>query len=107
MKILKAYVQSDGQLLIADVVEFEGKTWLVPHWIDFPLEKVSRPLRIIRLDSLPHQKVPPNDHYQYIVDCPIPKCVFEGQIPPQSQIAFEIVESPEISVPILSASNLH
>jgi hypothetical protein len=58
MKILKAVVQStdNGSIYQIDVIEHDNKLWLVPQWLDIPAAGVSKPARIIWMDTLPHQK---------------------------------------------------
>ncbi|MFH1080743.1 MAG: hypothetical protein V1766_10900 [Pseudomonadota bacterium] len=101
MKILKtAYVLDavSGHLLKCDTIEFGGKFWLVPLWIENHATGKMRPERIICLDCLPHQQLPQVAQEDFVLHVPIPKCVFDGKIPDETAYNFEIVENPEIDV---------
>ena len=100
MKIFKTMLTSDGNIQFMDTIEYEGKMWLVPEWLDSISLRVSTPLRIIGLDAFVHQKMPGNPA-DFLVELPIPKSVFEGQIPPELKGVVQIVESPDIRFPYL------
>src|SRR4030042_3567666 len=85
-----------GKILKCDTIEFENKLWLVPEWLENATTGKMQPLRIIRLDCLPHQKIQNSTPADFVLNTPIPKCVFGGEIPPQTTLNFQIVESPEI-----------
>jgi len=104
MKILKAAVSIEGEneTCICDTIEHKGKLWLVPGWIEKPLEGYSRPARIICLSLLPHQKRGANFPVQYVLSKPIPKSVLDGQIPKKPKFFFQIVEAPDIFLDIRS-----
>jgi len=99
VKILKTLYFSDsvpGHLLKCDTIEWQGKFWLVPEWIENHSTGKMRPVRIICLDSLPHRVLPLGAPDHFALDIPIPKCVFDGKIPQETP--FEIVENPAIEV---------
>jgi hypothetical protein len=101
VKRLKALVQVEGMngLHRADVIQYEGKHWIVPYWLDSPVEKVTRPLRIIQIESIQHQKIDDKPEFQFVINQPIPKDVFEhGQV--QQGSKYVVVESPDIAFPI-------
>jgi hypothetical protein len=102
MKIFKAMVVSaDGPLYQIDVIEHDKKLWLVPQWLDSPAEGVSRPARIIRMDTLPHQKNLPGSPYgDYVLNEPVPTELLNLQTPKQPIDGFEFQEMPELSVPL-------
>jgi hypothetical protein len=60
MKILKALVigVDDGGISKCDAIEFDGKLWLVPRWLDFPAQGLTKPARLVRFDTLLHQATP-------------------------------------------------
>ena len=103
MKILKTLVffsgdpELQGQICAMDTIEFEGKMWLVPEWLDNREEGFSYPARIILLDTLPHEKSksPLED---FLLTDPLPKAVFDGQVPPESELDYVVVERPDIQV---------
>jgi hypothetical protein len=108
MKILKTLITFTdanlGIILKCDTIEFEGKYWLVPEWLENATTGKMQPLRIICLDLLPHQKTSLVD---FVLNDPIPKCVFDGEIPVETTLNFQIVESPQIWVDIPKQSKLH
>ena len=111
MKIFKTFITftdaEPGKILKCDTIEFEGKFWLVPEWLEKAAIGEMQPLRIICLDLLPHQKIQRGTPADFVLNDPIPKCVFDGEIPPQTTLNFRILESPEIWVEIPKKSLLH
>jgi hypothetical protein len=99
------YIYSEGEPVVKliDTIEHEGKFWLVPDWIEKPLEGWKSPERIILLDVLPHQKVPPGSPIpaDFVLGYPRPTASFaNGQTPIQSTAEPVVIESPDIRVPI-------
>ena len=45
-------LRDDGELFVADAIDYEGKLWLVPEWIPGPELRCERPTRLICLDAL-------------------------------------------------------
>lgn len=98
MKILKTLVsiEGEGNLYTCDTIQYEGKMWLVPQWIDTLGTGKSMPVRIIQLDVLPHQKSSFAGH-DFVLTYPIPKAVFsEGRIPSGSKDKYIVIEKPHI-----------
>jgi hypothetical protein len=100
-------LEHDGLHVVhyGDVIEYDGHFWLVPEWRDNRALGVTMPARIIALASLSYQKtgnLPP----QFVVNDPIPKCVFDGQIPPEQAHKYIVVERPEIRLPLTPARAL-
>jgi hypothetical protein len=100
MKIEKALFRLEGDLLVDPfrlcvVVAYQGRKWLAAPWIDNLETGKSMPERIVCLDLLEHQKSTHPD-YQYVLTRPVPKGVFEGQIPSPSEGIFVVVENPQI-----------
>ena len=104
MKIAKAYVVIDGGLYKVDVIEFEGRFWLVPEWLDMPAQGVSMPRRIVSLETIPHQRIE-GGNPEFVVNDPVPKAVFEGRSQSEGGQLFVVRELPEIRVPILKRTN--
>ena len=102
MKIRRTLVGFEGdsiqQLRRVDTIEHEGKTWLVPYWIDNLDKGTSRPERIVLLDLLEYTDSDGLRGISHTLKTPMPKCVFEGQNPPPSKGVFVIVENPPIEV---------
>jgi len=104
MKLRKAHVviaERDGAHLntYMDVIEHAGKSWLVPEWIDHKDEKSISPRRMILLETLPHQELLGYGP-DFVVHNPVPKYVFDGQVPSQEAGTYVVVESPGIRFPI-------
>jgi hypothetical protein len=98
MIILKALVtlaDGDGGLLVADVIEHQGKKWIVPTWSEYPTEGYKKPERIICLDSLRHQKgsLLPVD---FVVNDPIPKSALYGPDQPAANSGYLVVRQPDV-----------
>jgi len=93
----------DGTVSQCDGCEHEGKLWLVPRWLDAPAQGVTKPARLVRFDSVPHQHTPnaPNG-FEYVINYPMPKHLFEVQTPKQEMSGFEFVEMPELTFPLPS-----
>lgn len=94
MKIMKASMRVSGVLLQFDTVEFEGKLWVVSGWQDRKSKRVFMPIRIIRFDHLPYQKVDRPDCAYTLGDL-IPRSVLDGE----TIEGFEVRNLPNISVP--------
>jgi hypothetical protein len=45
----------DGNIEPMDTIENDKKLWLVPFWSDLPAQELTRPRRLIRIDSLSYQ----------------------------------------------------
>ena len=103
MAIFKVMVigVENGTIAKCDGIAFEGKLWLVPHWIDAPAQGVTKPARLIRFDSLAHQHTQGSKYgAEYVVNYPIPKELFDVPTPKQAIPGFEIRELPEIAFPM-------
>ena len=100
MKILKALVfftdDNSGSLFTCDAIHREGKNWLIPKWLGTGDTPKAFPERFICIDNLRHQKIDnPNPHH-FVLNEGIPKCVFDGVQPKDSDVTFLIVENPNI-----------
>lgn len=73
-------VGSEDGLFNVDVIEFEGGLWLVPQWLDNKAQGWTTPGRIIRLDTIPHQRVD-GQAYHFVVNVAIPKAILQGDDP--------------------------
>ena len=90
-------VEENGEqsLNTVDTIEYQGKTWFVPEWLDNPEEGWSTPARLVRvLHGVTVMPSQPGHKAQ--TSYPIPRCVFEGRIPTQSKDKFDVVENPGI-----------
>lgn len=86
-----------GDNAIADVVEYEGRLWLVGKWHHNTKEGGIRPIRLVRpLKPGAWQKGAP-PHANYFLMGPIPKSIFdEGARVPEDK--FEVVDRPAIRI---------
>lgn len=100
-RILKAMVgnDTDGMMYAVDVIEYDGKIWLVPHWYEVPAKKVSMPARMVRIDNQKHQHVPGSPFGDYVLNGPIPKVLLEKTTPKQQVVGWEYMELPELEIP--------
>jgi hypothetical protein len=100
-KTALGFSDGDARIFRADTIEYQGTFWLVPYWIEFPGEGWRVPERIISLDGLPHQKTPPErSGADFYLNVGIPKCLWDGQIPPGSGDKYVVIEHPDITFPI-------
>lgn len=94
-------IGNDGYVYLMDTIEYEGRMWLVPAWLESLATGERKPERMIRLDNLPHQRIDPQDspvdppmHFR-LVD-PIPKSVLEGRVPAGLESVYVLLEAPKI-----------
>jgi hypothetical protein len=102
--ILKALVGSDAGLLAIDVIEFDNGLWLVTEWLENRDIGWQTPARIIRMDTIPHQKCNPAPHNHganFVVNVSIPKAILSGADPTQagSEFPLEVRDLPGVRVP--------
>ena len=84
----------------ADTIEYEGGLWLVPAWSEPQADGLIYPNRIIRIDKLRHQKMTLGNLYgaDYVLNDPLPKGLFESQIPKELEGKFDVRERPNIGI---------
>jgi len=90
------FEKNEGEIVQCDTIEYEGKFWLVGEWLDSPELGVTKPKRLICLETLPHQKTIGSKHGDFVLNHPIPREVFDGQIPQKSEVVYVVVEDPDI-----------
>ena len=97
MKLLKTLVPFDDGIYTVDTIKYEGDLWLVPAWIDDkPSKGYSMPARIIRMPALqPAGKAVSAD---YVLANPLPKGVYEGNIPVELENVYVVIDRPDIVV---------
>lgn len=93
---------TQGNIYKVDTIEYKGKFWLVPEWIDMPQEGLTMPARIILLDILNHQNTIGSAIGDFVLSDGIPKAVFDGK---QSGGQYVVIERPDIQ--IRSQGGLH
>ena len=94
------YFEVGAGTFLIDTIEYDGKLWLVPSWLETPSEGWKTPARIILLDSLYHQAIPPGGQYDFLLKLPMPKDVYEGRIPKESEGEYVVIERPDVKIPI-------
>ena len=90
------FMKADGgSLFLGDVIEHEGKLWLVPEWLPGPSAGIERPARIVCLDGLPLGKPGPQyqDRTDWFLATPLHTDVLEGRRVSQNPL---VIERPEI-----------
>lgn len=97
MKIFTTMVMLDNEIHSVDTIEYEGKFWLVPNWLDSRDEGWTMPERIVLLDTLPHKRIECGNP-DFLVEYSIPKSVFFGQIPKESKYNFVVIMHPDIRI---------
>jgi len=88
-----------------EVVEHEGKLWLVSPLPGQHEIAASGPARLIRLDSLP--KFFENTPGHYILNTPMPKHILLGHSGPRTTIEYEEITLPDISACIRERRGLN
>jgi hypothetical protein len=87
----------DGKILKMDTIEHEGRMWLVTSWLVPRTGGLSKPERLICLDTLPHQKASMNG-LDFVLNNPLPKAVTEGRVPSGLEALYVVIERPDIEV---------
>lgn len=96
MKLLFFIDQISEETHEGDVIEYEGKIWLLAP-LPGQIEKVtSGPVHLIRLDSLP--KFFENTPGHYILNTPIPKHILLGRDGPKTTIEYETLILQDIAL---------
>jgi len=93
-------IQGGNSLFLSDTIEYEGKLWLVPEWLESPTEGYKIPARIICLSNLTFQKLGGTFPADYSLSVPVPKAVFDGTHQQPSTLGYVVVERPDIRFPI-------
>ena len=101
-KIYQTLISFEGgnERFLVDTIEYDGKMWLVTNWLEAPSEGWKTPARIILLDSLYHQAIPPGGQYDFLLKLPMPKDVYEGRIPKESEGEYVVIERRDVKIPI-------
>jgi hypothetical protein len=75
------YQRDDGAPFIGDAISYEGKTWLVPEWLQGPTAGTRCPARIVCLDGLPQRKPSPQEAAcDLVLEAPLKKDVLDGRL---------------------------
>jgi hypothetical protein len=98
--IWKARVSIGGRMTTTDVVQHEGKLWLVLWWLEHTQEGVSIPGRAVRMDSMEHIPLrgvlAQEEQADFVVNDTLPGFLRDdAPLPPQAA-QFEVLEKPDI-----------
>jgi hypothetical protein len=85
--------EDDDHALIGHVIEYEGKLWLVPEWLEGPTPGTRSPARIICLDGLPLATPAPEYRADLALARPLSRGVLEGRA---IGLALDVRERPDI-----------
>jgi hypothetical protein len=99
-KTLLAIEGGGDKIFHMDTIDYKGKKWLVPEWLEAPTEGWKKPKRIICLDKLAHSKAPTGFEADFVLNYPISKSVLNGEIPIRLISVFLVLENPDIRFPI-------
>ncbi len=91
--------EATGATYLTTTISYEGKLWLVPEWLENPKEGWSAPARIVCMDGLAYQSVEGAD-YQYVLNNPIPRLVYDGQVHWYKGRKYVVVEQPDIQIQV-------
>lgn len=94
----KALVPVGNEVWTIDGLEYDGRLWLVPEWLDIRDEGLTTPARRILMDALPHHRVRGQDLVRFIVNCQIPKAVLEGRTQSTPEREFHVETEPRIAI---------
>jgi hypothetical protein len=99
-KILFAMAAIEGSAVVSrfDVIEHQGRHWIVPAWLDQLGKGASKPARIIPLDLLGATATKGND-FQFVLSSPLPKALLDPEVPSELARRYGVVDLPDILVP--------
>ena len=85
---------------MSDAIQYEGGLWLVPLWSEPQTDGLIYPNRLIRMDKLRHQPMPVGNQFgaDYTLNVPLPKGLFDPEIPKELEGKFDVVEKPNLGV---------
>jgi hypothetical protein len=83
-----------------DVIEFDGRLWLVPEWKDYRESGHTMPARMVSLENIPHSAHLQTKGTQVTVSFPLPWDVFDGSITSDDDRTYVILEAPNIAMTI-------
>ncbi len=88
-----------------DVIKYEGEFWLVPEWWVKQSEGWKAPERVVHIGSLDHSHFPENFGFQFLIQSPVPKLVFETEDLSQLTSEYLVYIGPDIRLPIKRGAN--
>jgi hypothetical protein len=92
-RVFKTFISDGRSVFLMDTIEFQGKLWLVPVWLESPTEGWKTPERIICLENLPVRDLRNTSQFaDFAVQAPIVMDVFDGKSNP----VYIVLEHPPI-----------
>jgi hypothetical protein len=98
-KVVLAYDDRPG-LYSMDAIEHEDKLWLVPSWLEHPSGKYQIPMRIICLETFPHQRTPDTPGIDFALNVPLPRAACEGRHQAPAKPVVVVKEIPDLRYPV-------
>ena len=89
-----------GAVHSMDVIEHDGRCWLVPKWLYRDDRPTTKPERIVLLDTIPHKRTKD----RFVVEVPVPRYLFKGAVPPEEAGQYVVILQPDIELPRPSES---
>jgi hypothetical protein len=105
MRKFKVRASAGGMLVVLDGIEWQGKLWIVPNWLDSLSQGVTMPARIIRFDNLMHSDARGTGNY--VLTASIPKELLEVKTPQQDIVGYEYIELPDIQIALDTGKRGH
>ena len=104
MQTLMATDDDSGEVLLVDTISYEGKLWIVPHWLAARELGWQMPERIVCMDGLNYQEMNNPDYTaDYVLTYPVPKSVLDGKTDTVEGRKYVVVERPDIQISVGSA----
>jgi hypothetical protein len=101
MRTFYVAVTTDKTIARWPGIERDGKLWLATLVSANPSKGLMRLDRLVRFDKLRHQVLsPPVQGMAYAVNVPIPKALFDLDLPQTGLDDYEIEDDAEIEVPV-------
>ena len=94
--IIIAFGQKNHEVRHADVIEHNGRFWLVPEWLDDKAKGISKPVRMVQINPLRHSRCARTP--EFVIEDPIPaEVLFEPRKPNSGYIT---LDDPPVNVPL-------
>lgn len=83
-----------GGLVTMDVIQHEGRPWLVPSWLEHPAEGWQTPERMILLATFPHQVGLAGAVRRYVLNIELPRSLLDPLTPWSGGPPFVVADRP-------------
>lgn len=103
--MIKTTVVIDGLAHEVDTIDHNSKLWLVPGWVQSPDGRWKKPARLIRIDNRSWTK---DSELHYSLKEKLPSHLFNPESDDWHNIkGYEVIDRPQIVLPLQSASELN